>query len=292
MIRRLLSPLAAVGLLAAGFSAPAHALAPDCSDQLAERIPARSGSAPGGVAAMDGLLGLGGVERDAAITRQIEAGNVPDFLRQLVPVTLSGKAGDGRPVQVTICVMPDYLAIGDDRDFVRTPLGLPAAAEIALRFGFLLPTTRMVDAIYDQAKVHLAPQPMPAGSAMVSTDYLLRHNATVDDQLGPEAGLGAELVAGQKKDLVLSNRLWAIPGRVAIYGWHRQSGKPIQPLSTVHGAHYADYSHGIRLVSATAFVDDQPVQLTDLLQDPSLAPVLSSEGPIRDPGALMVEVAH
>ena len=50
------------------------------------------------------------------------------------------------------------------------------------------------------------------------------------------------LTAGPRKDLVLTSRLWLDPGKVAIYGWHRARGAPIQPLSTVHGAGYADYS--------------------------------------------------
>jgi hypothetical protein len=182
--------------------------------------------------------------------------------------------------------------VGDDKNFVRTPLGLPAAAQVALRFGFLLPTTRMVDAIYAQANVHLTPQPMTPGSAMVSTAYLLRHNATVDAQLGPEAGVPDELVAGQKKDVVLTNRLRSAPGKVAIYGWHRGNGKPIQPLSTVHQEGYADYSHGIRLVSDTAYINDQPVPLTQLLADPAYAPILSSEGPIRNSEGLLASYTN
>ncbi len=79
---------------------------------------------------------------------------------------------------------------------------------------------------------------------------------------------------------------------MAIYGWHRGNGKPIQPLSTVHQQSYADYSHGIRLVSDTAFVNDRPVSLTQLLADPAYAPILSSEGPIRDPMALLASYAN
>jgi hypothetical protein len=292
MTRRTLPLLSVSWLVAASLSAAASPQANDCAGRLAQAIPTRPASALGGTAAMTDLRTLGGADRDAAIKQQLMAGNVPAFLRQLVPVTFSGKGGNGQIVEVTICVMSDYLAIGNDRDFVRTPMGLPTAAQVALRFGFLLPTTRMVDAIYAQAKVHLAPQPMPAGSAMVTTDYLMRHNQTVDNQLGAEAGLADELVAGQKKDLVLSNRLRSAPGKVAIYGWHRGNGQPIQPLSTVHQMGYADYSHGIRLVSATAFVDDKPVQLADILQDKALAPLVSSEGTIRDPEALLASVAN
>ena len=281
---------AAVALLAT--AAAGHAKSADCSGRLAHDIPVRADNAPAGTAMMDRLRGLSVTDRDSAIIRQVLAGNVPPFLRQLVPVTFTGTRDDGQPVRVTICVMPDYLAIGNDRDFVRTPMGLPAAAQIALHFGFLLPTTRMVDAIYAQAQIHLAPRPMPAGRQMTSTDYLMRHNQTVDTQLGPEAGVADELVAGQKKDLVLSNRLRSMPGRVAIYGWHRMNGRPIQPLSTVHGAHYADYSHGIRLVSATAFVDDRPEPLATIMQDPTLATLVSSEGPIRNPGELLKTVSQ
>ena len=45
-------------------------------------------------------------------------------------------------------------------------------------------------------------------------------------------------------------------------------------------AAYADYSHGIRLVSAMA-IEDGALQLRDLLQDARLANALSDEGAIR-----------
>ncbi len=283
----------AAGLLMAG---PGHAVgAADCGLAAARTIPARPVAAPGGSAVMASVETLRGKERDAVLERQLLAGNIPAFLRDLVPVTLTGPAGGqagGPPVQVTICVMPDYLAVGSNRDFVRTPLGLPAAAEIALRMGFLLPTPKMVDAIYAAARIRLQPQPMPAGDQMTSTDYLLRHDRTVDAQLGARLGLPEELVAGQKKDVVMTNRLRAHPGKVAIYGWHRGAGDPIQPLSTVHQAIYADYSHGIRLVSAMALVNGRPEPLAEVMQDPALAAVVSGEGPIADAMGLMAAVAE
>src|SRR5262249_38225116 len=93
--------------------------------------------------------------------------------------------------------------------------------------------------------------------------------------------------AGDKKDLVLTNRLWTHPLRVAIYGWHRKDGSPIQPLSTVHGFRYADYSHGVRLVSDTVYVDGRSESLLRVLQDPMLASVVSSEGKIHNASALL-----
>ena len=77
--------------------------------------------------------------------------------------------------------------------------------------------------------------------------------------------------AGHKKDLVLTNRLWQVPDRVAIYGWHRDVDRPIQPLSTVHGARYADYSHGVRLVSDTVYINGRKRPIDEVLGEPALA---------------------
>jgi hypothetical protein len=251
-----------------------------CTSQLTRDIPARNLLAPAGNRVVEGLADLGGTRRDAAILAEILQGNVPDFLRDLVPVTLSGTLSTGRDALVTLCVTPEYLAVGSDRDFVRVPLGLSAAARVAADFGFLLPTPRMVDAIHRQAHVRVAPSPMKPTAEMTSTRYLLAHNETVESQIARAAGPRAALAAGQKKDLVLSRRLLGKPGRVAIYGWHRPNGAPIQPLSTVHGAEYADYSHGVRLVSRTAFLDGRPVALEQIMRDPVLSALVSDEGPI------------
>jgi hypothetical protein len=254
-----------------------------CSQRLSREIPRRARSAPGGTAFIASLENVSGTSRDTAIAREVLGGNVPDFLRDLAPVTFTGVLPNGRSAQVTICVTPDYLAVGEDDDFVRVPLGLSAAARIAEEFNMMLPTTRMVDAIYAQADLRLSPSPMTPGAQMSSTGYFMRHNATVQQQYANAGGRLGMLVAGHKKDLVLTNRLSSAPGRVAIYGWHRPGGNPIQPLSTVHGAEYADYSHGIRLVSRTAFVNGQAVDLQDLLMDGTYAGLLNSDGPIGRP---------
>lgn len=256
---------------------------------LVDGLPRRGARAAPGSEVIERVRALGGPARDRVLADEVLAGNVPGFLRALSPVTLSGPAAGGRAAEVTICVTPDYLAVGDDRDYVRTPLGLPAAAEVADRLGFLLPTPRMVDAIYAQAGVRLAPKPMDPTSQMSSTDYFRRHNGLVEAQVGPGLRPGT-LTAGQKKDLVLTTRLRAAPGRVAIYGWHRANGRPIQPLSTVHGAAYADYSHGVRLVSGVAFVNGAPVPLAALMADPALAPIVTGEGPIEDAGELLASL--
>ncbi len=250
-----------------------------CDARLLAGIPARPADAPTGSDFGRRAWRLSGLTRDRLEVAQLLSGNLPDFLRHVVPVTLWHATG-GRRVSVTVCVLPDYLALGSNADFVFVPMGLGAALEVAGRFGFVLPTPRLVDAIYAASAVKLHPQPLTPGDEMRSTPYVVYHTELIDLQreVWP-APLGA-LTSGDKKDLVLTERLWELPGRVAIYGWHRAPGRPIQPLSMVHGARYADYSHGVRLVSRTVYVNGAARPIESVLGDPALAPLLSAEGPM------------
>ena len=251
-------------------------------DGAAAAVPARRQQAEAGSAFAQAVGEAPARERDARMLRELLAGNLPAYLRRAVPVTLRG-AGQAGPEAVTLCVLPDYLAIGSDADHLHVPLSLPAALAVGRAFGFMLPTRRMVDAIYAQAPVRLAPQPLPPGPAMRSTAVLLQHEDLVERQRRQAAAPAGALVAGHKKDLVLSPRLWAWPDRLALYGWHRPGGTPIQPLSTVHGARYADYSHGVRLVGLMAFVGGVARPLQELLRDARFAALLDDEGPWPEP---------
>jgi len=250
-------------------------------------IPPRPISALTGSAFAESLTALDDGTREAAILTQLMEGNLPEFLRTWKPVRLIHGAASGKKTTATIFVMPDYLAIGSDGDFLRVPMRLSTAIEIATQFHCVLPTKKMVDAIFAQADLRLAPEPLPPGPQMRSTEYFLQHNRRIEAQRVAFGRPLGSLLSGQKKDLVLTSRLTRQPGRLAIYGWHRPTGIPIQPLSTVHGARYADYSHGIRLVSDTMLLDGEPRSVYAALADPQLASLLSDEGPIRDVRGLM-----
>ena len=230
-------------------------------------------------------------QREQAILKEILAGNLPGFLRNLVPVKLSFQS-QGKMLTATIFAMPEYLAIGTDKDFLRIPMNLYTAAAVASRLGFVLPTRKIVDAIYAQAAFHFSPEPMTAGPQMRSTEYYVNHNDKVEAQSRVLGITQGALVSGDKKDVVITNRLERNPGKIAIYGWHRLNGAPIQPLSTVHGACYADYSHGIRLVSETVLVDGQARSVYDVLQDSELSNVLSDEGPMPNLRSLISKDAE
>lgn len=275
-----------VALIASPVTASLYDSEHICKPSLTGAIPNRTSDAVDASGFVATARELSGKKREALILVQLMAGNVPGFLRRLHPVTFKGKGKGGAETKITLCVTPDYLAVGSNRDFLRVPLGMNTAMTVAERFGFVLPTPRIVDAIYAQADGHLVPGPMTPGPQMTSTDYFSRHNRLVEQQRHTKGvSLGA-LLAGHKKDLVLTNRLRRKPGRVAIYGWHRPNGKVIQPLSTVHGAEYADYSHGVRLISVTAYVNGKERALYDVLEDPQLASLISKEGPIPDAAQL------
>src|SRR5204862_405661 len=98
--------------------------------------------------------------------------------------------------------------------------------------------------VYKAAGVKLAPRPLTNDRDRALT--FLEHNKLIEAQrAGQKLG---DLVAGIKKDVVVTNRLAERPNRVAIYGWHKLDGLPIQPLTIVHVNWYVDYSHGIRLI--------------------------------------------
>ena len=235
--------------------------------------PAATASAPKGTAFARSIAALPLEQREQKILAEVKAGNVPPFLRKLVPVSVS--AGT---VKASYFVAPDYLAIGSDDDFFLTPLSPITAQAIADQLDCVLPTPKMVDDIYAAATVKLRPAPIPPSPAMTSVAVFLRHNEIVRAARA-ENPLG-KLVAGHKKDVVIANRLFKTRGKVAIYGWHKPDGKPIQPLYMGHSASHVDYSHGIRLVSRRMMVNGVATTIEDLLADPERAPLLSNEGPM------------
>jgi len=268
-------------LIGLGCSPPATASGTDGRLQnLTRRIPKRSFHTLTGSQFVKFVAKMDEHQREQVIKEQLLKGNIPKFLRSLKPVKLQQRTKSGRLMTAIIFVTPDYLAIGSQADFIRIPMNYHTASKVAARFGFILPTRRIVNAIYKQSEGHFTPQPLPAGPQMRSTRYYQRHNQEIRQQRCSRGIALGELVSGDKKDVVISNRLKRKPGRIAIYGWQKPDGKPIQPLSTVHGAGYADYSHGIRLVSEKVLIDGKLCSIYDILKDPETASLLSDEGPI------------
>lgn len=212
-------------------------------------------------------------QRDSMALHLLLDGNMPSFLNRFVPIHTSIKNEEGKIIKATWYVMPDYLSIGTNDDWARVPLTPHAAQLIAHRYNCFLPTRKMVNDIYQQAKVKLEPLPMFAFRD--STVAMWQHHLMVEGQRKGRSGL----VAGIKKDVVISTKLRTNGknDRVAIYGWHKLNGQPIQPLYTGHVNWYVDYSHGIRLVYQTIWVNGKAMNYKDVLNDPSLKSLLCDE---------------
>jgi hypothetical protein len=218
-------------------------------------------------------------------------------------VAFQGKFHEG-----AIFVTADVFAIGTPEDFLRMPLSPLTAQRIADLRGWMFPTQKMSDLIVRAATRRVAPMPGTAwaahapqphpgwggdsnaggGKAMLSSAWIEQHNTVIEEQLAA-VSTSDGLVAGHKKDIVLTNRLEAKdpvtghggPEQVAIYGWHQLNGVAIQPLSCIHENTYADYSHGFRGIALDAELDGAPITVQELLTDPDYAELLSYEGVLR-----------
>ena len=175
-------------------------------------------------------------------------------------------------------VMPDYLAIGSDEDYCRIPMTPGTAQRLADLFGASLLTAKLSDHIWSVAEVK--PEPFfyrPVGNENELVKKFFEHNEQIERQLADAGWKHGQLVAGIKKDVIISSRISERPDRVVIYGWHRSDGSPIQPVYSGHIWWYVDYSHGIRLMNAQVLVDGRPVKVSDLLKDPVLFRIITNE---------------
>ena len=246
-------------------------------------LPNRQTNAPTGSDFARTLIPLPLVEREVIIQNEILRGNVPQFLRQLLPVTVTNVSA-GKTNSARFFVTPDYLAVGAAEDYFLAPMTPVTAQFIADQLDCMLPTRKMVDAIYAAAEVKLVPAPIPPSAAMTSVPLFQQHNKVISTQRNATIGQSpiSALVAGHKKDVVITPRLATNINKVAIYGWHQTNGVPIQPLYLGHKATWVDYSHGIRLVPQRMILNGETTTVSRVLADSELAVLLSDEGVITN----------
>jgi hypothetical protein len=268
-------------------------------------LPKRPDNALGGSEFMEKVLGvdleefkknprqlgsLSKIERENAILEQIELGNIPDFLRRPKAVTIKGPDGG----EVKVYVMPDYIAVGSNKDFVRVPMSPILAQALARKYDWNLPTKTIVEETYAQAGKRVVgpsyshPEEFEANSAYLdSAGFYLRSNQDIQDQLKDVAP--GTLVAGGKKELVVSPSVSVrfVGGKpseaIDFYGLYDADGIPIQRTpghGREAGYRHTEYALGVRFVSPVIVVttksgEKKVMRMDEALKDPEIAKIFS-----------------
>lgn len=251
-------------------------------DELDTFFPPRKETAITGSEFIRRVMSLNVEGRDSVVYKEISEGNVPESLRQPVVLTDNLEDAKGELHKVTLYVLPDFLAIGTDSDFIRIPMLPQTAQKLADLYNAVLPTRKLSNLIHLHSRLKMTPHPMTPDSTMTTIPVFARHDSIIKADRNITGRPLGILVAGHKKDIVITNRIAGEPERLFIYGWHHQDGKPIQPLSAAHGINYVDYSHGVRLIRDEVLIDNRLYSLTNLLQDSILYRLFSDEaGPME-----------
>jgi uncharacterized protein (TIGR02597 family) len=257
------------------------------SEAATLNVPARATNALSGQQFVNVILPMAtppDTQRENWIYAQIASGNVPNFMRTLIPITTNATVNSVNHT-VTYYVTPDYMAIGSDSDYFLEPMTPLLAQRLDTLLGTIRPTRKMVDQIANRALVHLQPNPIPPDPNMITVPYFNQHNTMVWTQRVVTLGsfpLGS-LVDGDKKDVIISPKIYtnfaqsSITKPVVIYGWHYPDGTFIQPEYNGHEETYADYSHGIRMVQNAIILDGTNTTISAVLTNPAIAAVLSDE---------------
>lgn len=218
-------------------------------------------------------------QRDSFALKCIMDGNIPSFLKKFERIKISMTDKHNQQIEAILFVSKDYLSIGTNADWARVPLMPKTAQKIADAFNCFLPSRKIVNEIYKNSSVKLEPSPLVKDRDSSTT--MLQHHQIIEQQRVGKSGL----ISGIKKDVVISGKLLQYPknDRVAIYGWHKTDGNPIQPVYTGHVDWYVDYSHGIRLIYRKIKIIssnkkyDQWMDYVDILKNPILKNLLCDE---------------
>lgn len=212
--------------------------------------------------------------------------NIPSWMDSYKSVKL---VHQGRIAKVW--VMPDYLSIGTDDDYVRMSMGAYVAQRIADAFGLVLITNKIAEAVYAQSHQLLA-HPMP--NISIATTYFQKHEDVIQGKVAcsvpqhqgacvrPASLPGGTLIAGHKKDVGIGKVLDMPKSILCFFGFYTVRDRPAQKLkdSGKHQAGFCDYSQGVRMALPWMTIDGKLHEVVKVLDDDKLAGLISEEGRI------------
>lgn len=234
-------------------------------------LPRRSPEAPTGSQFLAELGDATGHTREVAIVNELLSGNVPSHLRRFTEIQMTSGGHD-----VRFFALPDYLAIGSDDDYFIVPMTGYAAQRVADLTGTLLPTSRLVHAIFEDADETPTAHPFPPSDRMVHNSVFAEHNEIMlQNRPSPHDG---RLYAGDRKNVIIHRNSLANEN-VTIYGFYRADDTPWQNPYSGHDYAYSDYSHAVRLLGDYVEIDGQRFPLSQALRSETLGPLLTNDGP-------------
>jgi hypothetical protein len=201
---------------------------------------------------------------------------------------------------VTLLVSSDALKI----DGVRVNVSATLQQQIADALGAMLMTPKIADLAYGARTGTLVPSPAPIASTSAA---MVAHSQRVDAQankLGLQAST-SDLLETVGKHWIIDDDVLSHPGKATNYGWMLPGGTKspwqgiavypsvtgqamvIQQPSWAHDVSHLDYSQICKLVYRACLVNGQSDDLARVLQDPTLASLVSHSGPVkvlRQPG--------
>jgi hypothetical protein len=212
------------------------------------------------------------------------------------PLTVGGR--------IELLVTSDAVKLGG----VRINVSATCQQRLADLFGALLLTPKVVDLIYAARAITIDPLTMPITSstaAMVKESQ--RQDAAISTAGGVETG---GIVGTLAKHWCIDNSLLQHAGMAENYGWMKPAGTKspwagiaiypsvtltamvIQQPSWAHDPSHSDYSQQCCLMHRACKVDGVDADLAAVLQDATLGPMLSHNGPLqaaalRQPGVAL-----
>lgn len=224
-------------------------------------------------------------EMERQIVERVLAGNIPDSLKEFRKIVIRTTAEENegilsKPHTIELWVLPDYLAIGTNDDWVRMPMGPVAAQIIADSLYCSLPTCWLVERIDEVAEGRIEPFPFRPLRERNTRPIVFQDSNNAINVLYRAHGYHfGQFISGLKKDIVLSwhSDVPELSNKVFIYGWYYPDGRRIQPLYVHHVNWYSDYSHGVRLIYRTIRIDGKEYDMRKVLEDPNLYLLLNRQ---------------
>lgn len=220
-----------------------------------------------------------GVKREVEVMLAIGDNHLPSFMQVKnfaeVVVTKNGNT-------IKYFVAKEYFSVGTDDDYLVTPCTPVTLQSLLKSLQCSLPTPTMVEQIYSAAafKLPARPQRPSPGESITSSRLFVSIDEAIKKERDKKGASLNDLVAGHKKDVVLTNTLLKKEnkGNVAIYGWYYSDGQKIQGLNPKdHTVNYVDYSHGLRLVSNKCILNGVETTLQEVWSSPVYSKLIHDE---------------